>query len=211
MGWRAGAAALCAAWGMALCGVASATAAKVDFGAQKPSHDARHVAQWAIDTGDAAGRPFLVVDKKDARLYVFKPNGQLLAATPVVLGSARGDRSAPGVGQRAQSGWVPPHERTTPAGRFTTHPGRNLDGEHVIWIDYGAALAIHRLRPGKSHQERAASLATPTPHDNRLSLGCVVVPVAFYLNVVQPLLTRSTGVVYVLPEMQSVRDMLGGL
>ena len=99
-------------------------------------------------------------------------------------------------------------ERTTPAGRFVTHPGKNLEGEPVIWFDYDAALAIHRLRPGRAHTVRAARLERSEPAQRRLSLGCVVVPVKFYLDVIEPLLGRRSGVVYVLPETQPLRDLM---
>lgn len=211
MGWKAGAAALCAAWGLASGAVAGNAVSKPDFQGLQPSPDARYVAQWALDSGDAAGKPFLIVDKQDARLYVFHPGGQLLASTPVLLGSAVGDHTVPGVGQRAQTGQLAPEERTTPAGRFLTQPGRNLKGEHVIWVDYASAFAIHRLRPGSSHARRTARLASATPGDNRESLGCVVVPVAFYLEVIQPLLGRARGVVYVLPETQRARHLFGDM
>lgn len=212
MGWKAGFAACCAACALAVASGAQAAAApKADFGGHRASQDARDIAQWALETRDAQGGTFLIVDKKAARLFVFRPDGKLLAATPVLLGSARGDHTVPGVGQRAQTGQLAPHERTTPAGRFVMHPGRNLEGEHVVWVDYASAFAIHRLRPGASRGQRAASLDTQTPRDNRLSLGCVVVPVGFYLKVIQPLFGRSRGVAYVLPETQSVRDVFGAM
>jgi hypothetical protein len=204
MQWMGRIAALCAAWALAC---AAAAAPADDFERQRPSQDARQVVQWVMDTGDARGRPFLVVDKKAARLYVFEGRGRLLAATPVLLGAARGDHSVPGVGDRAQASELPFEERTTPAGRFETHPGRNLEGEHVIWFDYEAALALHRLRPGRAHQIRASRLESSQPHERRVSLGCVVVPVAFYQDVVEPLLGSRRGVVYVLPETRSVQDV----
>jgi hypothetical protein len=205
MQWKSKSVALCAAWVLA-CGAAAARP-DAQFERQRPSDDARQVLHWAVDTADAEGRPFLIVDKKAARMYVFEADGRLLAATPVLLGAALGDHSIPGVGDRAQTGKLAPGDRTTPAGRFLTRPGRNLEGEHVVWMDYGAALAIHRLRPGRSHELRAARLQSSAPHERRVSLGCVVVPVAFYLDVIEPLLGRRSGVVYVLPETQTVRDL----
>src|SRR6185369_5209307 len=122
-----------------------------------------------------------------------------------------GDRSAPGVGEHTQAGTVPLAERTTPSGRFVSEPGTNLDGEHVVWIDYGAAFALHRLRPGPTRQEREARLASAAARDHRVSLGCVVVPVTFYTDVVQPLLGRTRGVFYVLPEESPARETSNSL
>jgi hypothetical protein len=41
-----------------------------------------------------------------------------------------------------------------------------------------------------------------------VSLGCVVVPVTFYADVVQPLLGRSRAVIYVLPEQILLSQLL---
>ena len=205
MQWKSKAAALCAAWAVAFAACAART--DQDFERQRPSADAREVAAWVQASDDAGGKPYLIVDKKAARLFVFEADGRLLAATPVILGAALGDSSTPGVGERAQNGTLTAEDKTTPAGRYVTQPGRNIDGEHVVWLDYGEALALHRLRPGRSYKTRAARLASSQPQERRLSLGCVVVPVAFYLDVVKPLLGSRSGVVYVLPETQSAREL----
>jgi hypothetical protein len=158
---------------------------------------------------DHEGRAFAIVDKQRAQLHVFDAMGRLWGSTTVLLGQTRGDDSAPGVGQNTQLGHVPLHQRTTPAGRFVAGPGKNLQGEPVVWVDYDAAFAIHRLRPGASHAPRLARLATPTPADNRASWGCVVVPERFYLDVVAKLLGRGASVVYVLPEDGGGAQLLG--
>ena len=206
MQWKHRAAALAAAWLLA-CG-AQAAPAQATGRQQQPTPDARDMAQWVQRTHDADGRPYVIVDKKAAMLFVHAANGRLMAATPVLLGAARGDEGAPGVGDRAQSGTLPFEERTTPAGRFVTQPGTNLEGEPVVWFDYDAALAIHRLRPGRAHNIRAARLAHSQPEERRVSLGCVVVPVKFYLDVIEPLLGRRSGVVYVLPETQPMHERM---
>jgi hypothetical protein len=148
------------------------------------------------------------VDKKDARLFVFSGSGRLLGATPALLGLARGDDSAAGVGRKVSTG-IPLHERTTPAGRFESEPGHNLGGEAIVWIDYDAAVAIHRMRPAAPSQRRPQRLASGSPEDNRISLGCVVVDEDFYLKVVAPSLGRQRGVVYVLPETRDWRAQFG--
>lgn len=180
-------------------------------GLPTPSREARELARWALDSGDTGQRHFVIVDKKEARIHLFQPDGRLLATSPALLGSARGDDSVPGVGLRAQTGQVALEERTTPAGRFLTQPGRNLSGEHVVWMDYGSAFAIHRVRAGAAYAARLQRLATPTPHDNRVSLGCVVVPEAFYDGVIEPLLGRVRAVVYVMPETKPVHELFGAM
>jgi hypothetical protein len=189
---------------------ASTRAPLADFGAEAASTDARHAAASVLTSADNQGLPFVIVDKKHAKIFVFDAGGRLRGASAALLGLAGGDGSVPGIGQRPVS-QIAPAERTTPAGRFLSQPGRNLQGEQVIWVNYSEGLAIHRLRPGNSREQRHERLASATPLDNRVSLGCVVVPVAFYETVVGPLLGSSRSVVYVLPEDSSVYTLFGGL
>jgi hypothetical protein len=147
---------------------------------------------------DNKGLPYVVVDKLEARVFVFDGRGALVASTAALLGLARGDHSVPGIGQRPLA-QIRPGERTTPAGRFFAEPGRNATGEHVVWIDYDAALSLHRLRDGRDKRLNQRLLSA-TPLDNRTSYGCVTVPVAFYESVIKPVFAASRGVVYILPE-----------
>lgn len=188
---------------------ALAPAASADtFQTTRASPDARSAVAWVQRTGDAQGRPFAVVDKRSALIYVFHADGRLAGQSPVLLGSAPGDHSVAGVGERAQTGHVPEHERTTPAGRFEARPGENRTGEHVIWVDWQSAFAIHRLRPGFSYQARSGRLSAAGAPGRRVSWGCVVVPVAFYEGVVQPVLGAVRSVVYVLPETVPVQGFM---
>ncbi|HUG22282.1 hypothetical protein, partial [Piscinibacter sp.] len=165
--------------GIGAAALAAQSARPVDFAAARPSDDARYVAQWVVDRHDNRGRPFAVVDKTRAHMFVFDARGRIAGAAPALLGQARADHSAPGVGQLEPSR-IPVADRTTPAGRFRSEPGINLSGEHVVWVDYNAGVAIHRLRPSPARQRRPQRLASATPKDNRVSLGCIVVAEAFY-------------------------------
>jgi hypothetical protein len=171
------------------------------------SADAGLIARWVIDGEDNRGLPFAIVDKKGARLYVFAATGRFVGESPVLLGSAVGDLSVAGVASR-QPASLAPAERTTPAGRFESQPGHNDRGEDIVWLDYDAALAIHRLRPSPASQRREERMNSPGSDGKRISLGCVVVPVAFYDAVVRLSLGRRHGVVYVLPETRPVAEML---
>jgi len=172
---------------------------RADFGEHGPSADARSVADWVVDSGDNGSMSFVVVDKKDARVYVFNPSGRLRDTSPALLGSARGDDSAPGVGDKPLSR-VRPDERTTPAGRFMAKLGMNAKGEDIVWIDYGAAVSMHRVRATVRSERRLQRLASATPDDNRISYGCVNLPVAFYENILKPTVQAGSTVIYVLPE-----------
>jgi len=188
--------------------LAQPAGATQDFQDTHASADARSLVGWVRRSGDAQGRPFAVVDKRAAHIYVFGADARLAGHSAALLGSTVGDHTVPGVNEHAQAGWVGPDERTTPAGRFVAEPGENSSGEHVIWVDYDSAFAIHRLRPGFSYQARASRLATQQARGKRVSWGCVVVPVAFYRDVVQRVLGRTRSVVYVLPETRTVQGFM---
>ena len=203
--------AVCTLWA-ATFGAASAAETvserRADFAGEPASADARYAANWVSGNDDNQKLPFVIVDKKTARLFVFGPDARLRGSTPVLLGAGVGDHSVADIASR-DLGSLRVEERTTPAGRFASEPGHNLKGEDIVWVDYAAKIAIHRLRPAPAHERRAQRLASAVSEDSRISLGCIVVPVNFYDNVVRPVLGKSYGVVYVLPETRSARAMFG--
>ena len=165
-----------------------------------PSPAVQALAGRVLHSADHGHQPFAIVDKQAALLAVYRADGSLVAVSPALLGRDIGDSSVPGVGDRAQTGRLRPGDATTPGGRFVSSPGRNRAGEAVVWLDFSAAFAIHRLRPGAAQPDRARRLASVNPRDKRISAGCVVVPAAFYLAVVEPTLGHRPATVYVLPE-----------
>lgn len=201
--WRSGVV-LCG-WGLAALAAQGGEAQmrQVDFVGQPASLEARRTAEWAMSSGDVIGKPFAVVDKREARIYVFDATGRLAGAASSLLGLAKGDASAPDVASKVSTG-IPLAERTTPAGRFNSEPGHNLKGEAIVWVDYDAAVAIHRLRPAPAAERRPQRLASAHPEDRRISLGCIIVAPEFYDAVVAPTLGSQRGVVYVLPESTEV-------
>ncbi|MGZ5180020.1 MAG: hypothetical protein ACXWC2_06055 [Ramlibacter sp.] len=178
------------------------------FGAERPSADARHVANWVVDSGDHEGKSFVVVDKKKARVYLFDRQGRLLAAAPALLGAAVGDDPVPGIGEKPLS-QVLPEEKTTPAGRFVAEPGVNAGGEDVVWVSYDLAVSMHRVRPLVKAERRLQRLASPTPKDNRISFGCINLPVAFYEKFLKPTVDRTGAIIYVLPETRTPQEQFG--
>ena len=172
--------------------------------------DTHNFAAQAVAARNNQGQTFAVIDKAAATVSLYNASGKLLAASPVLLGQAKGDASVPGIGDRPMQE-IAAHERTTPAGRFTSEPGKNLNGESVVWIDYDAAVSMHRLRPSSPHEKRPERMATATPSDNRITYGCVNVPAEFYDRWVLPSLGKTAGVVYVLPESQPAKKLFSFL
>jgi hypothetical protein len=179
-----------------------------NFGKEEAPEEVVHVANWVSHTRNAKKKAFVVIDKKNARLYVFDPVGKLKSSTPVLLGKAIGDHTAPGVANKPLS-QLKEDEKTTPAGRFIAQPGKNNHGEDIIWIDYNSAVSMHRLRKVAAEERRAERMATPDIGDNRISNGCVNVPHAFYNGILKPTVMRNGAFVYVLPETKTPQQLFG--
>jgi hypothetical protein len=170
--------------------------------------DVVYVATWVADTGDNAGMPYVIIDKIGARVYLWDGTGHLQGSAPALLGMVAGDGSVPGIGDRKLSA-IRPDQRTTPAGRFIASMGHDLHGADLLWIDYATALALHRVVKGTPDERRAQRLSSETAADNRISYGCINVPVRFFDTIVAPAFASSSGVVYILPETSPARALFG--
>jgi hypothetical protein len=200
-----------AALGLLLASAAPAAAANPPAAApglagQAASSDANRLAAWVIGAGDHLGTPFLIVDKVEAKVFAFDPEGHLLGVTPALLGLGKGDDSPSGIGDRKLS-TISAAERVTPAGRFVAALGENLSGKEILWVDYEAAISLHRVDTATRAERRLQRLATPSAADNRISYGCINVPVAFFETVVAPLFRGKAGVVYILPEVRTMEEV----
>jgi hypothetical protein len=177
-----------------------------DFGQENPSPEARHVANWAFYSGDHGNKAVVIVDKKMAKVYIFSPRGELKAAAPALLGAAIGDHTVPGIGDKPLA-QVLPEEKTTPAGRFVAEAGINTNGEDIIWVDYDAAVSMHRIRKVAEVERRYERLLSPTHEDNRISFGCINLPVDFYENALSPTVKTVGAIIYVLPETRTPKEV----
>jgi hypothetical protein len=186
----------------------SAVNRMADFGDAVVSRDVKRVADWIANSSDNGALDFIILDKKNAAVHVFSANAHLHGSSPVLIGSARGDDSVPGIGLRPINK-IRAEERTTPAGRFVAQRGRNTLGEDIVWIDYDAAVSMHRVRANNPDERRLERLATPTADDNRISYGCINVPARFYEAYIQPAFAGKRAVVYVLPEVKSMKEVFG--
>ena len=182
------------------------TLTAADFGAVQPTTDTRQMADWVVARRDNGKMPFMVLDKRDARLYVFEASGRLIDQTPVLLGSAHGDETYPGIGD-VPIAQVKPFQRTTAAGRFVTRPGLDADHTDVVWLDYDAALAMHRVINKVKSEHRLQRIASDNPKVRRISWGCINIPIAFFDSYISPVFGKRSGVTYVIPERKTFAEV----
>lgn len=184
---------------------AADTAVRASLQHAHASPDAVKVADWVIGSNNHRDLPFMIVDKKAAMVYVFDGKGQLRGSAAALLGAAVGDDSVPGIGERKISS-ILPEERTTPAGRFVAALARNIHGKEILWVDYAAAISLHRVATSNRAERRAERLASATTQDNRISYGCINVAATFFDKIVMPAF-KNNGIVYVLPETKSLQQV----
>lgn len=176
------------------------------FERELASLDARRAAAWVIHSGNNTDLPFVILDKKEAKVFVFHADGKLRGATPALIGLAVGDDSTPGIGEKKLSA-IRPEERTTPAGRFVASLDRNIKGSQILWVDYNTAISLHPVITSNTKERRAERLASPSPQDNRVSYGCINVAADFFKSVIIPAFTGTDGIVYVLPETRTTQQV----
>ncbi|MCX8475614.1 MAG: hypothetical protein MT490_07420 [Sphingomonas sp.] len=180
----------------------------VDTGrASGPSEAAARVAEWIAASKDNGSRPYIIIDKINASLLLFDAKGKPIGVAPVLIGVAVGDDATPGVGNKALAE-IGPAEKTTPAGRFLAKFGLAAGKEKVLWVDYATSVALHPIPKGASKEERRRQrMLSPTSEDNRITFGCINVPIAFYSKSVRPLFQKRGGYVYVLPDTKPIEEV----
>ena len=182
--------------------------ATVPLSPPQASGEVQQIFQDILSCGDNKNMPFIILDKKQAKIYSFQKDGQLLGEAPALLGIAIGDYYYPGTGQKQMSE-IKVEERTTPAGRFHALLGYNSHGEEVLWVDFDMAIAIHIVVKGTVKDRRLERLQSPNPKDHRISFGCVNVPAPFYNNTISPYFIGKGGMVYVLPDTKKLSEVFG--
>jgi hypothetical protein len=185
--------------------VVARSGGSAQFRGEAISGDARDTANWIVMSQDNHALPFVVIDKVNAKVFAFDGAGTLRGAAPALLGMAQGDEGVPGIGQRKLA-TITPAERTTPAGRFEAALGRDFE-QDILWVDYDAALSLHRVIVGRRQDRRAERLSSISADDNRISYGCINVPAKFYVDIVKPLFVGTVGIVYILPETKPLRTV----
>src|SRR5581483_5280728 len=141
----------------------------------QPSATVSDLAAWVAAHDDAGGKPFVIIDKTAAAIFVFDDAAGLTGAAPALVGLARGDDPPAGIGDVALSE-VHPDERITPAGRFVASFGPAADGKRVLWVDWTDGISLHPVVTSNPAEHRLKRIRSADPDEHRISFGCINVP-----------------------------------
>lgn len=155
------------------------------------SQPANVVNGWVRQAGDNQGQRYIIADKAAGMLHIMSAEGTVLESAPALYGKKQGDGMTVG---------------ETPAGIFLLHhqPAPTAYGgdlQQFATAPDGDVYAIHRVLTTNPRQNRQGRLNTPTPDDNRISLGCINVPADIYN---QYLTQGFQGKLYILPDQEDI-------
>ena len=66
---------------------------------------------------------------------------------------------------------------------------------------------MHRVINKVRSERRPERLASPSSDDNRISFGCINIPVDFFNRRISPVFGKQRGVAYVLPEVKTFAEV----
>ena len=148
-----------------------------------------------------SGKWFMVADKPNGMLHIFKEDGSHALSDPTLYGKDTGD-----VMEAVSS--LKGGAKVTPAGTFTlkARPSTYAGGQELILVeskDYTGYIAIHAADTSDASENRLGRLDTPTATDNRVSYGCINTKHDTFINEIAPNIANlDGGMVFVLPDAQ---------
>lgn len=148
-----------------------------------------------------SGKWFMVADKPNGMLHIFKEDGSHALSDPTLYGKDTGDVLA--AVSSLEGG-----AKVTPAGKFTlkARASTYAGGQELILVeskDYTGYIAIHAADTSTPSENRLGRLDTPTAADNRVSYGCINTKHDTFINEIAPNIANlDGGMVFVVPDAQ---------
>lgn len=137
-----------------------------------------------------SNQPIIIGDKTSGKLFVYTPQTQKLISSPALYGQKLAD-----VDPNANYDTGQHVDKVTPAGTFMGRKyisARLNEPVFAFILGKASMIAIHPVYLGLPQQRRVERLASLDPAEHRITNGCVNVPTAFYLNVLDKLRTNTT-------------------
>jgi hypothetical protein len=194
-------------------GAQAQTPAKVTPPASaKLSPVAREVYNQLAPVAAARGSGFMIVDKQNSKLHMFRADGTHIASDTVLTGATREDVLTEE--RKAAQSVAAVQQKATPAGLFTTRLFRqtNMKGQPLgLMLDDKSGqsnfIAIH---VSSTKQVRISALKSATIEDNAITTGCVTTSPDFYQTKMLPDIDQFVdNLVFVIPyDTAQLNDML---
>jgi hypothetical protein len=165
------------------------------------SPTAQNVYEAMAPVAMKSGKWFMVADKPNGMLHIFKEDGSHALSDPTLYGKDTGD-----VMDAVSS--LKGGAKITPAGKFTlkARPSTYAGGQELILVeskDYTGYIAIHAADTSDASENRLGRLDTPTAADNRVSYGCINTKHDTFINEIAPNIANlDGGMVFVVPDAQ---------
>ena len=146
-----------------------------------------------------SGKWFMVADKPNGMMHIFKEDGSHALSDPTLYGKDKGD-----VMEAVSS--LEGGAKITPAGKFTLKSMKSeYAGKQMLVLveskDSTGYIAIHAADVSTPSENRLGRLDTPTAEDNRVSYGCINTKHDTFVNKIVPNIdSLDGGLIFVLPE-----------
>ena len=177
----------------------SVTAEVPEAAKAKMSPLAQSVYEAMAPVAMKTGKWFMVADKPNGMLHIFKEDGSHALSDPTLYGKDKGDVLA--AVSSLEGG-----AKITPAGKFTMKesPSDYAGKTSLILVesqDYSGYIAVHAADTSTPSERRLERLETPTTEDNRISYGCINTKHETFLKEIKPNITKlDGGLIFVLPD-----------
>ena len=177
----------------------SITAPVPEAAKSKMSPLAQSVYEAMAPVAMKSGKWFMVADKPNGMLHVFKEDGSHAISDATLYGKDAGDV----LGKVSSLEGGP---KITPAGKFTMKesPADYAGKTSLILVeskDYSGYIAVHAADVSTPSERRLARLETPTAEDNRISYGCINTKHETFINEIKPnIASLDGGLIFVLPD-----------
>lgn len=148
-----------------------------------------------------SGKWFMVADKPNGMLHIFKEDGSHALSDATLYGKDKGD-----VLDAVSS--LEGGPKITPAGKFTMKesPADYAGGTSLILMeskDYTGYIAVHAADTSNPAENRLGRLASATTEDNRISYGCINTKHDTFINEIKPNISKlDGGMMFILPESE---------
>lgn len=177
----------------------SVTAEVPEAAKAKMSPLAQSVYEAMAPVAMKTGKWFMVADKPNGMLHIFKEDGSHALSDPTLYGKDKGD-----VLDKVSS--LEGGPKITPAGKFTLKesPSEYAGKTALILVesqDYTGFIAVHAADVSTPSERRLERLETPTTADNRISYGCINTKHGTFINEIKPHINElDGGLIFVLPD-----------